>query len=355
MFNYTLDMVNKLDSVNSLLKIKKNDNRKLVFIYTPPKVGSTSLVTSFRLYCIKEVHVIHIHDETMLKVLGIDSDVSIKEIINYNAYIGRNVYVIDVYRTPIERKMSSFFEKIGTLHFNNDDKIVNKYGINIVNKRFNNIFEHIANGDYFLDNFELLNIPENFDFMNKYLLINNNDVKYIKLRLIDSGEWGKILSKLLNINLNIITDYEAKNKEIGQLYDNFKKNYKIPMNYFNNIINDKYFNYYLSSDEKSKYIDEWNKKIDYTFIGYTSEQYNLYKEISLENGIRDVIKKEHYIDEGCRCESCDIKREKIKNKLLKNITLNNDDKIVHEWKTKFPKRLIKNNRPSLRLFSSLYS
>ena len=46
---------------------------------------------------------------------------SIRDIIQYNKSIGKNVYVIDVYRSPIERKISAFFEKIGAYHFNNID------------------------------------------------------------------------------------------------------------------------------------------------------------------------------------------------------------------------------------------
>ena len=33
--------------------------------------------------------------------------------------LGKNVYVIDVYRSPIECKISTFFEKVGVYHFNN--------------------------------------------------------------------------------------------------------------------------------------------------------------------------------------------------------------------------------------------
>lgn len=64
------DKINCLTKANEILNIKKEDNRKLVFVYTQPKVGSTSIVSSLRLYAINKIQVIHVHDETMLKILG---------------------------------------------------------------------------------------------------------------------------------------------------------------------------------------------------------------------------------------------------------------------------------------------
>ena len=77
---------------------------KYIFIYTPPKVGSTTLVSSLRMSLGAGCSVIHIHDETMLQVLTGITNISINDIIKYLSDIGKTVYVIDVYRTPIERK-----------------------------------------------------------------------------------------------------------------------------------------------------------------------------------------------------------------------------------------------------------
>ena len=81
-----------------------------IFIYTPPKVGSTTLVSSLRVSLGRSYNIIHIHDEVMLSVLTGINGVNVNDIIQYLASNGKEVYVIDVYRTPIERKMSEFFE-----------------------------------------------------------------------------------------------------------------------------------------------------------------------------------------------------------------------------------------------------
>ena len=60
----------------------------------------------------------------MLHVLGNVKGITVNEIIQYNKYLGKDVYVIDVYRSPIERKISAFFEKVGAYHFNNIDENV---------------------------------------------------------------------------------------------------------------------------------------------------------------------------------------------------------------------------------------
>ena len=64
-------------------KLFKNNNKNYIFIYTPPKVGSTTLVSSLRLSLGAGFSVIHIHDETMLQVLTGITNVSINDIIKY--------------------------------------------------------------------------------------------------------------------------------------------------------------------------------------------------------------------------------------------------------------------------------
>lgn len=164
----------KMEDANKILFQNENNLtiKNLIFIYTPIKVGSTTLVTSIRISTINKFTVLHLHDEDCLEVLTGIKNIKIKDIIIYNSMLGKNVYVIDVYRSPIERKISTFFELI-EMHFNNkEDEIIN-YSLNRINKRFNNIFLHIANDDYFMEKFDI-KMPELFDFEKKYLLINEN-------------------------------------------------------------------------------------------------------------------------------------------------------------------------------------
>ena len=235
------EKIKLLISANELLNLNKHNN-KLVFVYSAPKVGSTSIVSSLRLFGSDKLNIIHIHDEEMLKVLANINNITINEIILFNKYLGKDVYVINVYRSPIERKISVFFEKIASYHFNNYDNQVNKYKLTKVINRFNNIFPYIGLGDHFIDKYNI-NIPSNFDYNNKYSVVNENNIKYITLRLKDSNEWGRILTNIFGFHICTIKDYESSNKPINHLYNQFNTHYKIPINLLNELLHDKYLNY----------------------------------------------------------------------------------------------------------------
>ena len=251
-------MTNRLDLIkeyNDAIFINSivNNKNTLIFIYTPLKVGSTSLVSSLRISCNKKVFILHIHDENMLSIIsGVKNmnNITINELINYNASIGKQVYVIDVYRNPIERKISEYFELLTSYHFNTTDNNITNYKTELLMKRFNCLFPHLATSDYFFEKYNI-EIPDYFDFENKYLLVECSNIKYIKLRLCDSCIWDKILSKVLDMDIIIVKDYQTENKLIGNVYKMFYEQYQIPFNLLEIIENCKYFNYYNTQDETS--------------------------------------------------------------------------------------------------------
>jgi hypothetical protein len=266
----------------------------------------------------------------MLKILANIENVTINELILYNKYLGKDVYVINVYRSPIERKISTFFEKIGAYHFNNLDENLNTYNIDKVIHRFNNIFPHIFSGDHFIDNYNI-NKPNQFDYINKFILVNENGIKYITLRLKDVELWPQILINIFGFNIRIIKDYESSNKPIKQLYNSFKANYKIPKNLLEEQMKDAYFCYYYSPHEITEYYNSWLRNSADPKQSYTIKQYQLYNELTLENSHLDYIQPNHYFDEGCICKACELKRHKVMLKLTNNhlLDLNDSDKIIH--------------------------
>jgi hypothetical protein len=329
-------------------KIFKMDSTKIIFIYTPPKVGSTTLVTSLRVSLGKSCNVLHIHDDIMLNVIAGIKNIKVNEIINHLASVGKEVYVIDVYRTPIERKMSEFFEKISPYHFNNTEDNISKYKINRITDRFNKLLPHLAKGEHYFDKYDI-NDPVPFDFKQKYSLQEINNVKYIKLRLCDSNQWNTILSQILKIDIILINDYQTDLKPIGQFYKKFKEEYKLPLNYIELISNCKYFNFYYSEEERSSYLDMWKNKLDVKFNPYSDVEYNFYVNLCLENQYINDIQIDHYIDNGCYCKLCNQKRrdiyfkaknsEQITEKIIHYEVVNNDidnrnKKIVEVLKTK---------------------
>ena len=312
-------------------KIFTFDIQNIIFIYTPPKVGSTTLVSSLRISLGKSFNVIHIHDDIMLSVLTGIQNVTVNEIIEFMANQGKNIFVIDVYRTPIERKMSEFFEKISPYHFNNTEDKINKYSIKRISDRFNNLFPHIGLGDHYIDKYNI-NEPIEFDFEKKYIIREINNIKYIKIRLSDSENWDKILSNVLKTDIVLINDYQTETKEIGELYKRFKNEYILPLNYFELIEDCKYLKIYYSQEEREKYLENWKNKTTAVFTPYTQSEYTFYLNLCLENQHINDIQVEHYIDNGCFCELCNKKRkeyyimakngEKHFNKIIHNEVIN---------------------------------
>lgn len=304
-----------LNQINDRLNINKNPNKKLIFVYTPPKVGSTSIVSSLRIFGSAMFNIIHIHDEEMLRILSNISGVTVNEIIQFNRHLGKDVYVIDVYRSPVERKISAYFEKVGVYHFNTSDENVNSYNVNTVINRFNKIFQHIANGDHFMDVYNIP-LPQTFDFDKKYLLQEYNGIKYIKLRLKDASSWSDILTNIFSIKICAIKDYESINKPIKDLYMKFKEQYRVPSNFLSEIMNCRYLNYYYSPSEIQEYIGQWNIKSTISFTPYTENEYKMYEELTIENAHLDYIQVNHYMDEGCLCKACFIKRQQMASKII---------------------------------------
>jgi hypothetical protein len=364
---YTEDFKNKLPQIKeandkvlgSLLK--NNENYKgIIFIYSPPKVGSTCLVSSIRISASHKFSIIHIHDEIMLNFFTGINSVSINEIIQYNSYIGKDVFVIDIYRTPIERKMSEFFEKLSPYHFNNSDENICNYSIKRISDRFNKIFPYLALGDHYIDKYNIP-IPELFDNINNFLLIKNNNINYIKLKLKDSKNWGEILSKILSTKIIIIPDYETNNKVIGKLYLKFKNEYKLPINYFETIKNDKYLLYYYSEEERNSYLNLWADKLDDSVLSYSESEYLFYVNLNLENQFYSDLQSEHYIDSGCLCSGCSYKRkiifEKAKNGMSITEKINHTETVneIIDNKNKQNRYLIKKsyNKIKQNLMASL--
>ena len=310
----------------SIKKLFINNSNNYIFIYTPPKVGSTTLVSSLRVSLGKSYNIIHIHDEIMLSVLtGIDG-VSVNNIIDYLASIGKNVYVIDIYRTPVERKMSEFFEKISPYHFNNSEEIINNYSVKRVSERFNNVFPHIENNDHYFDKYNIETITP-FDFQNKYTIQTLNNIKYVKLRLCDSYLWSSILTNIFQSDIVIITDYQTETKKIGELYRKFKNEYQLPVNFFENIKTCKYFNFYYNEEERMQYLGIWEKRLCQEFTPYTDNEFTFYMKLCLENQYINDIQVEHYIDNGCFCKYCSLKRKDIYFRAKKGET--KFEKIIH--------------------------
>lgn len=304
------------------------DKRQIcIFIYCPPKVGSTTLVSSFRMTMNKQANVIHVHNEVMLEVLTGIKNIKVVELIEYISTKVEKMYVIDIYRTPIERKMSEYFDKL-SFHFNNTEDSIKQFSIDRIIDRFNKIYPFLEYDDYYSNTYNI-DTSNGFNFEDKYMIHQNNNITYLKLRLMDSKEWSKILSKLFCREIIIIEDYLTEDKVLGPKYKEFKTNYLLPCNFYTDLCKDSAnLSKYLSSDECIEYLDKWKDKLGLEVIPFNGKEYQLYLNITIANQYYDKIEINHYIDNGCSCKACSEKRDELllSVKNGKRIT----DKIIHE-------------------------
>lgn len=313
------EYLNKMKCVNESLGISDDfsveKNKNIIFIYTPPKVGSTTLVSSIRINACGKFSVLHLHNEIMLKILYKVTDVTVLDIIKYNKFLGKNVYVIDIYRSPIEQKISTFFENIHAFHFNVPIETLNTFEVERIIKRFNQVFPYLLTNDNFRTKYEVP-FPETFDFNKKFISAEVDGIKYFKIRLKDSGEWRNILRNILGVEIYIANDYETSKKPINQIFSLFKQYYRIPVNLLESIENDDALKYYYSEQERTEYFNSWKTKINNTHaVTFTPEEYTFYSNIALENHYISEIQLDHYIDTGCLCMGCCRKRGLLLMKL----------------------------------------
>ena len=294
--------------------------RDIVLVYCPQKVGSTSLVTSLRVSALDKFVVFHSHDEIVYKSSSNHLTVSdIKKnncVLNNVTGLPRKIYVIDIFRPSLERKMSEYFYDLGNIHFNHLDAHVLNYPLEKIQNRFNQICTHMDNTDYFKERFNIETKTElHFDFENKYLLHESKGVTYIKLRLQDSSEWGNILTKLLGTPVYIVNDCLTSENVLGPLFETFKNNYLLPSNFYADMVTCPQLKTYLSFQERQEYLEKWRPRVTVVFSGFTSLEYKLYMDISKENQVHFRELKHHYKDDGCLCSLCSDKRIKIINKI----------------------------------------
>lgn len=215
-------------------------NSEKIIIYCGGKCGSSTLYNTFSS---NKYHCIHTHGH-------------ISEIEN----LEDKIYIIDSYRDPIERKISSFFQNICS-HLNKSIEDIKNIHIEYLIKIFNDNYLLIPENYNPLDiDYPIFNNTE-FDFVNEYSIKTMNNRTFIKLRFKKINFWNNILSKIFKKKIDIYPDNLSKNKDYSHIYNSFKKKYKVPISILNYIYKfDKLFNKYNTKEEKHYYYKYWLNK-----------------------------------------------------------------------------------------------
>lgn len=248
-FNYAIyKLINNLSLINEneikthYLNIGIKNNLKYnieVFVICGGKSGSSTLEKTF---ANNGYATIRAHGYEEFKLRNVCS-LSLYELIEHNIKYNLPTIIIDSYRTPIERKISSFFHHIDS-YCPNYTNIKIEEIINIFNEKYLKFLEEYHSLNIL---FTHLNIEQfiTFDNEKKYNIKELNNVKFIKIRFKDIKEWNIILSNITGKNINIVNDNMTNNKKYYNVYREFKNNYKVNEDYFNNfVLNDNEYKIY---------------------------------------------------------------------------------------------------------------
>ena len=226
-----------------------------IFICCGGKCGGTTLAYTFHQNGYKTTH---LHSS---KHLGnFKSSININhtfDIINASKKL-KPIYIIDSYRTPIERKISCFFQKINTYLPNYASmqihSVIQYFNENIL---FSSVGEHHTINEFL----QKYNMPlfHKFNFKRRYNISNKGNIIFVKVLFSDINEWGKILSDALNTEIVIHNANMTEDKSINTLYSQFKTSYRLPKSYLSKIENDNEFKIYTSAYEQKKYLAKWTK------------------------------------------------------------------------------------------------
>jgi len=199
-------------------RIYKYDMNYNFYVYCCGKCGSSTLYKSLKTI---GYNVIHVHNNYYyLNFLNESKqNPNLYNIIDESMSNNDNVYFIDVFRTPFERKMSSYFQ---------NNTILDKTLQEILDEINNQIFhvENYISINEILDYFNLTHF-DSFDFEKKYNLIKYKNAHIIKLRFKDIKEWDVILSNILKKDIKIINNNLSENKEYAKIYKEIKSIIKL--------------------------------------------------------------------------------------------------------------------------------
>jgi hypothetical protein len=225
-------------------------NRQVdIVVYCGGKCGSTTLETTFNKNGFHAIRAHGIHEWNLRFPRGPD----IISIINNS----KKVYIIDAYRTPIERKISSFFHNI-TQHVPFYEYISIPNLIEIFNNHFLSHLEEYHPIDEVMQVFDVPPFTE-FDFTRGYVMKEHNNMVFIKLLFRDIASWETNLSSIFGRNITLQPDNITSSMNI---YTAFKAAYRVPATYLTQLQNDRHFHIFNTPEEQKEYIAKWALKVD---------------------------------------------------------------------------------------------
>ena len=319
---------------NRLYKYSQIDLNYNVYIYCCAKSGSSTLTHTMNKNGYKAFHV---HNINHYQTACIESkkNPNLFDIIEQSMINNKNVYIIDSYRTPFERKISSFFQNYYEDNYS-IDYIINKFDENIF------FLEEYVSMHEIFNYFKLTNF-DSFDFKNRYNILQFKNITFIKLRFEDINDWGEILTEIFKKHITMYNDNLSENKKYSNELNIIKKTYQVPEYMIQFIQNNSEFKIYNTSESQQKYLDYWSKRVKIYKYENIPSDFNsaIYIELNEDlKGFTELQAKIHYENYGHK-ENRKYKYKNISSDFNSAIyiELNEDLKDLTELQAKYTMKM----------------
>ena len=262
-----------------------------VYVYCCGKSGSSTLNTTF---CKNGYNQLHVHnkiDYLHRKESKINNNIF--DVIEKSMLNNERIYIIDVYRNPIERKISSFFQ-----NYKENNKQID-YITKQIDKKILSLESYVSINEVF-DYFNIHHFTS-FDFKNKYNILFYKNITFIKLRFEDINYWGSILSTIFNKSITMYDSNISENKSYANEMKIIKNEYKIPDYMIDEIKNNTEFKIYNTLESQQKYLEYWTKKSKIYKYENIPDDFNPKDYIELNEDLHNLTKlqsKKHYENIG---------------------------------------------------------
>lgn len=223
------------------------------FVYTGGKTGGSTLTTTLEYYYNK-TQVLHTHSDYWLRKKHNYND-GVLNLIENNSKIHDEIYVFCVYREPISRTISSFFQNLRKRYKSFEDLTT----LNLINDFDNNNFFEMENYYPQIDILTRFFTTKDFefDFTKSYVIKKKHNINFVFMRFDDLSIWGKILSEILKTEIILFSSNLSTQKNYYKLYQDFKENYKVSDCICKNLIEDKLLNIFHTEIERDMIIKKW--------------------------------------------------------------------------------------------------
>jgi dTDP-glucose 4,6-dehydratase len=236
-----------LNKINTII----DENVYEIFVFCSGKCGSSTLHKTFLENGYTSLHE---HSNYCWQINN-NMKGSIFDVIERSMKKYKKVYIFDSYRTPIERKISGFFQNLEeyTYDYCQLNNITNYKDISI-----DNLIDIFNNKIYTIDNYQSIdeilcyyniNKPLLFDHNKGYNKFQHNNLVFISLLFANINKWQFQLTEIFEKEIQVTKDNISEIKWYSEIYKEFLKNYKISPTLYLNITNNNNFKYYNNSNK----------------------------------------------------------------------------------------------------------